>query len=58
MKQENGQDIAERAYNILLELSQTNDYEFPYVIPNLISDARKWVNDFRKEVRKGQDGSP
>jgi hypothetical protein len=48
MEKSDIKQITEEVWRIILELSQTNDYEFPYRIPPLCDRASKVIEDMKQ----------
>lgn len=48
--------LTDEIWAILLELSQTNDYEFPYRIPQLCNRADKVLQRLRKGLNEQLNG--
>jgi hypothetical protein len=48
--------LTDEIWAILLELSQTNDYEFPYRVPQLCDRAAKVIHRLRKGLNEQLDG--
>ena len=46
------EEFATELYSIVLELTQINEYEFPYRIPKLQKRADKLVDHIQMEVKK------